>query len=745
VSLTDVGAHLALEKSASERTVRMSVAKSDKSQRHTKHVLPVAESDTSLLQLRSSASSSARDDDQTVYISDREKNSWLYEVLEAEGGDVALIEIEGNGKTLRETRLSVDLREPASDSKKSDVVVGDDDLDDSVPRLYEGDVSESLRCALHDGVLMAPVIVGCGHTFCRRCVALARGRSCPIDGVALSLDMVIPNLAVAAQLGDLLVRCRHGCRRADDGAWVRDDDGCASLVSVGRRDEHESTCDFAPIECSHCGSANLRRMQLDVHIERCDRVRCPHERFGCQFQGTKLQLDAHLTDCIYQRLSHYLHTQEERINELERRNRHLVSSSSSSSAVAASSSSSSSPSPRAGSLDSVANRQERMERAIRFLSNSLESTRNDLALALDQLAELRAQFLQQRGDSATAATAPTAAMPASSSSSASQQQQHEQQLQQRQVGQPHTEDRIVEKEALAVGAGAYDVKCVHTLAGHQGPVWSLAVSADGGVLASGSSDSTVRVWNVHPSVGKCVLFHEFHGHTGIVHAVAVSLGAADRIFSGASDKLIKVWSLRSRRLVKTIEDTNTVCRLVLQGRMLMSGSYMTIRLYSIDNYTCLHTLTGSNHWVRAMCLSRNGILYSGAHNMIKVWQINQRLPSATNCTNTIRGDFSSIYCLEISQDKLFVATYENVIHVLDRNDFRVVAQLVGHAGAVYSLAISNGRLFSGSYDNTIRVWSLSTLRCILTLRAHTSSVDSIVANSNRVYSCSADHAIRVWA
>ena len=37
---------------------------------------------------------------------------------------------------------------------------------------------------------------------------------------------------------------------------------------------------------------------------------------------------------------------------------------------------------------------------------------------------------------------------------------------------------------------------VHTLEGHQGMVWSVAWSGDGRWLASGADDLTVRVWDV---------------------------------------------------------------------------------------------------------------------------------------------------------------------------------------------------------------------------------------------------------
>ena len=58
--------------------------------------------------------------------------------------------------------------------------------------------------------------------------------------------------------------------------------------------------------------------------------------------------------------------------------------------------------------------------------------------------------------------------------------------------------------------------------GHRAPVADLAVDGSGGLLASGSADRTVRVWDVDR--GYCT--HAFEGHTYARPSPPQALGLA---------------------------------------------------------------------------------------------------------------------------------------------------------------------------------------------------------------------------
>src|SRR5581483_4053961 len=73
--------------------------------------------------------------------------------------------------------------------------------------------------------------------------------------------------------------------------------------------------------------------------------------------------------------------------------------------------------------------------------------------------------------------------------------------------------------------------------GHGGLVFSVAFSPDGKVLATGSFDGTVKLWDF--AAGKEL--HVLKGHTDQVYSVAFSPDGT-MLASGSKDKTIRLWN-----------------------------------------------------------------------------------------------------------------------------------------------------------------------------------------------------------
>src|SRR5687767_1828584 len=96
-------------------------------------------------------------------------------------------------------------------------------------------------------------------------------------------------------------------------------------------------------------------------------------------------------------------------------------------------------------------------------------------------------------------------------------------------GQGH---RATEKLRSQLTAG---VSLLRTLEGHQGAVNSVAFNAQGEMLASGSDDRTVKLWETQ--TGK--LLRTIEGHQGVIYSVAFE-PQGDTLASGGHGNTVKL-------------------------------------------------------------------------------------------------------------------------------------------------------------------------------------------------------------
>ncbi|KAL2864135.1 WD domain protein [Aspergillus lucknowensis] len=93
----------------------------------------------------------------------------------------------------------------------------------------------------------------------------------------------------------------------------------------------------------------------------------------------------------------------------------------------------------------------------------------------------------------------------------------------------------------------------HTLEGHSNWVSSVAFSGDGQLLASGSYDKTIKLWD--PATGS--LKHTLESHSNWVRSVAFS-GDSQLLASGSDDKTIKLWDPATGSLKRTVGANNDI-------------------------------------------------------------------------------------------------------------------------------------------------------------------------------------------
>uniref|UniRef100_A0AAZ3P1R4 E3 ubiquitin-protein ligase TRAF7 n=1 Tax=Oncorhynchus tshawytscha TaxID=74940 RepID=A0AAZ3P1R4_ONCTS len=599
-----------------------------------------------------------------------------------------------------------------------------EDDDDTEPLVFAEQPSVKLCCQLCCSVFKDPVITTCGHTFCRRC-ALTSDK-CPVD--TAKLTVVVNNIAVAEQIGELFIHCKYGCRLLNTtptspngagggaspngagggaspsgagggttasrgegtpkmggpGNFEVDPMGCPFTIKLTTRKEHEVSCDYRPVRCPNNPSCPpLLTMNLEGHLKECEHIKCPHSKYGCAFIGNQDTYSTHLDLCKFEGLKEFLQQTDDRFHEMQ------VTLSQKDQDIAF------------------------LRSMLGKLSEKLDQLEKNLELKFDVLDEnqskLSEDLMEFRRDASM------------------------------------LNDELSHINArLNMGIlGSYDpqqiFKCKGTFVGHQGPVWCLCVYSTGDLLFSGSSDKTIKVWDTCTTY-KCQKTLE--GHDGIVLALCIQ---GNRLYSGSADCTIIVWDVQTLQKVNTIRaHDNPVCTLVSSHSMLFSGSLKAIKVWDIvgTELKLKKELTGLNHWVRALVASQNH-LYSGSYQTIKIWDIR-----SLDCVHVLQTSGGSVYSIAVTNHHIVCGTYENLIHVWDIESKEQVWTLTGHVGTVYALAVistpDQTKVFSASYDRSLRVWSMDNMICTQTLLRHQGSVTALAVSRGRLFSGAVDSTVKVW-
>jgi len=144
----------------------------------------------------------------------------------------------------------------------------------------------------------------------------------------------------------------------------------------------------------------------------------------------------------------------------------------------------------------------------------------------------------------------------------------------------------------------YDGNLVSSLKGHTSYVDDLVQMSDF-LLASSSSDFTVRIWNLTTYTNNFILT----GHTSWVRGLKQITSSI--LASGSSDTTIKLWDITSGQLIRTLSNhTSSILWSVdlINAQTLVSGSYdQTFKLWNWSTGECLSTVqTNSDIWSLAV-------------------------------------------------------------------------------------------------------------------------------------------------
>jgi WD40 repeat protein len=278
--------------------------------------------------------------------------------------------------------------------------------------------------------------------------------------------------------------------------------------------------------------------------------------------------------------------------------------------------------------------------------------------------------------------------------------------------------------------------------GHQGPVWDVATSSDGAMVASAGADGTVRVWYPDGSAPTRVL----SAGTDEVRGVAVSPDQTTIAAAGA-DGTVLVWTSADpdARVLRGHEGTVNSVAFRGDGRAVVSaGDDGTIRVWPLEGGKRL-VLRGHEGTVRKAAFAPDGRIVSGGDDgVVRLWSPTGR-PLATF---TGHGE-NPVYGVAVAQDgRVASASVDLTARVWTPGSSKPPLVLRGAAfSGVDDVAFSDdGReLVTSGQDGTVRVWS-SAGRRLATLRGHDGEVLSarFLPGDDEVVSAGFDGTVRVW-
>lgn len=255
---------------------------------------------------------------------------------------------------------------------------------------------------------------------------------------------------------------------------------------------------------------------------------------------------------------------------------------------------------------------------------------------------------------------------------------------------------------------------------HTDTTSTLAFSPDERLLASGSWDGSLKLWNLERGT---LLWERL---TSNINCVAFAPDGS-LLANGGDDAGIQIWHVTSETLVQTLADQGGAVHALAwspDGKLLASSGFDgRICVWEIQKSICLQTLEAHTNWVTGLAFAPNGSRLASASwdRTVRLWDM-----ASGQLLQTLTGHTDRVLRVAWSPDGRLVASagFDKTIRLwnVERESYQAV--LHGHTADVYTITFTpdSGSVLSGGEDGTVRVWDGESGQCVRIIRGYAVSL-----------------------
>lgn len=212
------------------------------------------------------------------------------------------------------------------------------------------------------------------------------------------------------------------------------------------------------------------------------------------------------------------------------------------------------------------------------------------------------------------------------------------------------------------------------------------------------------------------------------------------LITGSSDKTIKIWDIENSKLVKVLTNhTSGIYALTIWNNYLISGSSdKTIRIWDLENFNLLTTILAHQNQIYSLSCHDNFLISSSLDKTIKIWNI-----EAKKLIGVINLELSA-WCIIIHDNKIFAGLSDGTLRVYNLANGKLISSCKEHSEAITQIKIYNNKVYTCSKDQTIKIWNIDNIDLENSIDTIKQVIWSILPDNNYIFVGGDDKTLKVW-